>query len=175
MIDADSDVADKLSATSFYITRPTDQHFNRYPSSSVEGARRTWVSGQSDAPSSTTGVASQCINGKAETLEQRATFSEAFQSTRRCVVPADGFYEWTGPAMRADRYGFTSRVPGDPSFFAGLYESLVLNGICERHVRDRDVRAANAVIGEIHDRMPVILDERAAEDWMNPREEDPFH
>jgi len=33
--------------------------------------------------------------------------------------------------------------------------------------------AANAVIAEIHDRMPVVLDERAAEDWMNPREHDP--
>jgi putative SOS response-associated peptidase YedK len=34
--------------------------------------------------------------------------------------------------------------------------------------------AVNAVIGKIHDRMPVSLDERAAEDWMNPREEDPL-
>jgi len=32
---------------------------------------------------------------------------------------------------------------------------------------------ANALLGEVHDRMPVILDERAAEDWMNPRENDP--
>ena len=50
--------------------------------------------------------ASQCINAKAETLEQRATFREAFQQ-RRCVVPADGFYEWPAPKASANLYGFT--------------------------------------------------------------------
>ena len=58
--------------------------------------------------------------------------------------------------------------------FAGLYESWYPE-------RDRPeltftivTCAANAAIAEIHDRMPVVLDERAAEDWMNPRERDPL-
>ena len=58
--------------------------------------------------------------------------------------------------------------------FAGLYESWYP----ERNKLEVTFTivtcAANAVIGEIHDRMLVILDERVAEDWMNPREEDPL-
>jgi putative SOS response-associated peptidase YedK len=58
--------------------------------------------------------------------------------------------------------------------FAGVYESWYP----ERNKPDVTFTivtcAANEVIGEIHDRMPVILDERAAEDWIDPREENPL-
>ena len=76
--------------------------------------------------------ASQCINAKAETLEQRATFREAFQQ-RRCVIPADGFYEWTGPkgileppevfwvGLRPYRELFALHIV--PAFPGGLAES----------------------------------------------------
>jgi putative SOS response-associated peptidase YedK len=74
--------------------------------------------------------ASQCINAKAETLEQRATFREAFQQ-RRCVVPADGFYEWTGPKAKRQPLWIHPRA-GDPMLFAGLYESWYRNGISPR-------------------------------------------
>lgn len=58
--------------------------------------------------------------------------------------------------------------------FAGLYESWYPERN-KRGVKFTIVTcAANALIGEIHDRMPVILDKGAAEDWMNPREEDPL-
>ena len=58
--------------------------------------------------------------------------------------------------------------------FAGLYESWYPERSKPEVTFTSVTCAANAVIGEIHDRMPVILDERAAEDWMNPREEDPL-
>src|SRR5205809_910401 len=71
---------------------PTDQHFiitsefeRRKAQSARWGLVNRWARDRSRA--------SQCINAKAETLEQRSTFSEAFQQ-RRCVVPGDGFYEW---------------------------------------------------------------------------------
>jgi putative SOS response-associated peptidase YedK len=71
---------------------PTDQHFiitsefeRRKAQSARWGLVNRWAKDRSRA--------SQCINAKAETLEQRPTFSEAFQR-RRCIVPSDGFYEW---------------------------------------------------------------------------------
>ena len=74
---------------------PTDQHFivtsefeRRKAQRASWGLVNRWAKDNSRA--------SQCINAKAETIEQRSTFRKAFQQ-RRCVVPADGFYEWTGP------------------------------------------------------------------------------
>ena len=64
--------------------------------------------------------ASQCINAKAETVEVRPSFREAFKK-RRCVVPADGFYEWTG-AKGARRPIWFHRADGKLMLFAGLYE-----------------------------------------------------
>jgi putative SOS response-associated peptidase YedK len=74
---------------------PTDQHFIVTSEFERRQARRArW--GLVDRWARDNSRASQCINAKAETLEQRPRFSEAFQK-RRCVVPGDGFYEWTGP------------------------------------------------------------------------------
>jgi putative SOS response-associated peptidase YedK len=106
----------------------------------------------------TTAAASQCINAKAET--QRPTFSEAFQK-RRCVVPADGFYEWTGPkATRPPRWIH----PRDRGLmlFAGLYETWHPERNKPEVTFSIVTCAASTAIAEIHDRMPVVLDERAA-------------
>jgi putative SOS response-associated peptidase YedK len=65
--------------------------------------------------------ASQCINAKAETLELRMSFREAFQQ-RRCVVPVDGFYEYTGPKGKRQPLWIHPRA-GGLMLFAGLYES----------------------------------------------------
>jgi len=116
--------------------------------------------------------ASKCINARAETIEQHSSYREAFHQ-RRCVVPADGLYEWTGP--KKDRQPLWIRPSnGELMLFAGLYESW-------HPAPDRSectftivTCAANEMMREIHDRMPVILDDAGAEDWMNPREEDPM-
>ena len=61
------------------------------------------------------------INARAETLSQRPAFREAFKK-RRCVVPADGFYEWTGSKGARQPIWF-HREDGGLLLFAGLYES----------------------------------------------------
>jgi putative SOS response-associated peptidase YedK len=114
--------------------------------------------------------AAQAINAKAETLEERPTFREAFHQ-RRCVVPADGFYEWTGPKAQRQPLWIHPRA-GGLILFAGLYESWYPERNQPEVTFTIVTCAANAVIARIHDRMPVVLDERAAEDWMNPRERD---
>jgi putative SOS response-associated peptidase YedK len=62
-----------------------------------------------------------CINAKAETVDQLPSFREAFEK-RRCVVPADGFYEWRGPKARREPLWIH---PADDALliFAGLFEA----------------------------------------------------
>jgi putative SOS response-associated peptidase YedK len=168
-IEDDRDVA--LSYRPRFNIAPTDQHFivtSEFERRKAQSAR--W--GLVNRSARDNSRASQCINAKAETLEQRATFREAFLR-RRCVIPADGFYEWTGPKAKRQPLWIHPRA-GGLMLFAGLYESWYPE-------RDRPevtftivTCAANAAIAEIHDRMPVVLDERAAEDWMNPQERDPL-
>lgn len=116
--------------------------------------------------------AAMCINAKAETVEKLPTFRAAFKK-RRCAVPADGFYEWRGPKGKRQPLWIHPRR-GGLLLFAGLYESW-------RPEPDRwettftiITTAANQMIEPIHDRMPVILSDRAADDWMNPNEADPL-
>ncbi len=99
---------------------PTDQHFiviSEFERRKAQRAR--W--GLVDRRARDNSRASQCINAKAETLEQRPTFSEAFRQ-RRCVVPADGFYEWTGPKSKRQPLWIHLRA-GGLMLFAGLYET----------------------------------------------------
>jgi putative SOS response-associated peptidase YedK len=109
------------------------------------------------------------FNGRVERI---MGFSEAFQK-RRCVVPADGFYEWTGPKGKRQPLWIHPRN-GGLMLFAGLYECWYPERNQPEVTFTIVTCAANPAIAEIHDRMPVVLNERAAEDWMNPREQDPL-
>jgi len=90
---------------------------SKYERRKAQRARRAW----STAGRETTAAPGQCVNAKAETLEQRPTFSGAFRQ-RRCVVPADGFYEWTGPKAKRQPLWIYPRA-GGLTLFAGLYET----------------------------------------------------
>ena len=116
--------------------------------------------------------ASQCINAKAETVEVRPSFRDAFKK-RRCVVPADGFYEWTGP-KGARRPMWIHRADGKLILFAGLYEDWFPEKDRPETTFTIITCEPNAVTRPIHNRMPVILEERAADDWMNAGEADPL-
>jgi putative SOS response-associated peptidase YedK len=153
-----------------YNIAPTDQHFivtSKYERRAAQAASwglvNSWATDNSRA--------STCINAKAETLEERRAFREAF-SQRRCVVPADGFYEWRGPKTQREPVWIH---PADTGLllFAGLYESWQANPGEWRMTFTIITTKANGLIGPIHDRMPVILDERMAEDWMNRNETEP--
>ncbi len=106
------------------------------------------------------------INARAETLTSRRPYREAFASAR-CVIPADGFFEWTVEDKqrfptwfhRADR-----RVFG----FAGLYATAQLPGEAEVTTTFTIITTLpNATVAAVHDRMPVILaDDAAIDDWL---------
>jgi putative SOS response-associated peptidase YedK len=169
------DVEDAGDASADYRPRfniaPTDQHFiitSEFERRKAQRAR--W--GLVNRSARDNSRASQCINAKAETLEQRPTFREAFLR-RRCVIPADGFYEWTGPKNKRQPLWIHPRA-GGLMLLAGLYESWYPEKDRPEVTFTIVTCAANAAIAEIHDRMPVVLDEPGAEDWMNAGERDPL-
>jgi len=108
------------------------------------------------------------INARAETLHQKPAFRRAFRE-RRCLIPADGFYEWKRAGK--EKYPFRIVLRDQPVFaFAGLWEEW-------RSPEGKIVTScsiitteANDFMAAIHNRMPVIL-ARPAEQamWLNPR------
>ncbi|MCP4330697.1 MAG: SOS response-associated peptidase [Alphaproteobacteria bacterium] len=111
-------------------------------------------------------IASRLINARAETAAEKPSFRSAMRH-RRCLVPADGFYEWKTIDGRKQPFR-VSRPDGGPFAFAGLWESW--------HP-DRDDRlesftilttAASAALADIHPRMPVILPSAAYAAWLDP-------
>jgi len=108
--------------------------------------------------------AAQQINARAETLESRSAFKEALQK-RRCVVPADGFFEWTG-AKTARQPLWFHRPDAGLLLFAGLYEYWQPKP--ERWERTFTIVTtdANELLRPVHDRMPVILTDDAVDAWL---------
>jgi putative SOS response-associated peptidase YedK len=101
------------------------------------------------------GFGARVINARAETAASRPAFRKAF-SCRRCLVPADGFYEWSRSPKLPYRF---AAVAGGLFAFAGLWDS-----------RDFVIltTAADAVVRAIHPRMPVILAREAEGPWLDP-------
>jgi len=108
----------------------------------------------------------QMINARAESLDQRPAFRAPFRR-RRCLLPADGFYEWR--ALRGRRQpSFICLRDGGPFCFAGLWESRTGEGgeIIESCVIV--TTTANALLAPIHERMPVILEGADYARWLDP-------
>ena len=110
------------------------------------------------------------FNARAETVADKPTYRHAFRR-RRCLIPADGFYEWRTVGKRKQPYCIAP-TDGQPFAFAGLWE---------RWERDETVvesctivvTTANATIAPLHDRMPVILARADEARWLDPALTDP--
>jgi len=111
------------------------------------------------------------INARAETLAQRPAFRAALRH-RRCLIPADGFYEWP-KAGRARQPFFYHMIDERPFAMAGLWESWEGAGGGPLETCTIVTTQANELVAAVHDRMPVIL---AAEDydrWLDGAVESP--
>ena len=105
------------------------------------------------------------FNARAETLAERPMFRGAFKY-RRCIIPASGFYEWTGAKGAKTPHYFTSR-DGRPLALAGIWDHWSgLDGGDDLPNATIIVGEANRWMRSFHDRMPVILDWRDAGAWM---------
>jgi len=114
------------------------------------------------------------INARAETVSQKPSFRNAFRK-RRCLIPADGFYEWKGEKGHKQPY-YVSTPSDKPFAFAGLWESWTNKESDEESVYKSCTiitTAASDSIREIHHRMPVILDPDFYEKWLNVEIQDP--
>jgi putative SOS response-associated peptidase YedK len=109
------------------------------------------------------------INARSESLLERPMFRGAV-AHGRCLIPADGFYEWMAVPGRKTKQPMYVHLKGSPIFaFAGLYVQGP-HDIGETCVIV--TTAANDVISSIHERMPVILDRSVEMAWLDPDLED---
>jgi len=120
-------------------------------------------------------IGDKLINARADGLSEKPAYRRAFER-RRCLVPADGFYEWRAvPGQKVKQPYFIARADREPMAFAGLYEVW----------RDRKVpdapwlrsfaivtTEANEKLAPIHSRMPVVLPEPAWNAWLDPDNRD---
>ena len=135
--------------------------------------------------------AARMINARAEGLLEKPAFRRAAAS-RRCLVPADGWYEWQRSPTATDAKGrprkqpfFISAVAGGPIAFAGLYEFWREPRSAAGGPDDPDdparwlttfaivTTAAEPGLEAIHDRMPLVLPRDRWDDWLDPQLRDP--
>jgi putative SOS response-associated peptidase YedK len=115
--------------------------------------------------------ASRMINARSETVADKPAYRSAFRK-RRCLVPADGYYEWQARAERPKQPFFIHDERSRPLAFAGLYEDW--NGP-DGAVRSCTICTMDAQgpLAGIHDRMPVLVPQGQWAEWLNPGTQDP--
>jgi putative SOS response-associated peptidase YedK len=119
------------------------------------------------------------INARGETLAEKPAFRTAFRS-RRCLIPADGFYEWRKPpdGGRGKKQPFYIHRPDHAPFaFAGLWETWKAKPAADEPALVIEsctivTTAANNTLNELHDRMPVILAPGDYAAWLDPTRQD---
>ncbi len=119
-------------------------------------------------------IAARMINARSETVAQKPAYREAFRS-RRCLIPADGYYEWQKEDGRRQPYRVT-RGDGAPMAFAGLWERWKARKDSggENPVSAGDLvetfsivtTAASESVGTLHDRMPVVVEPDDFDAWL---------
>jgi putative SOS response-associated peptidase YedK len=126
-------------------------------------------------------IGNRMINARAETLASKNAFKSPL-SKRRCIIPADGFFEWTKvPGQKRKQPMYIHRSDGAPFAFAGLWSVWRDPNApaAEREAGGGTLRSCTIITGEpnekvreVHDRMPVMLPREAWETWLDPEVRD---
>ncbi len=116
-------------------------------------------------------IGNRMINARAETLPEKPAFRNALRR-RRCLIPADGFYEWRKEPDGTKTPMYIQMKSGEPFAFAGLWEEWHDQSGAGSQVRSCTVitTTPNELMAPLHDRMPVIVPESRQRDWLDPRE-----
>jgi len=126
-------------------------------------------------------IGGRMINARAETVAVKPAYRRAF-AKRRCILPADGYYEWQpvsdGGKKRKQPY-FIYRTDGGALAFAGIYELWRDESVPDDHERAWLWTAAIITtqatddVGQIHDRMPMVITREHWADWLDPANTEP--
>lgn len=108
------------------------------------------------------------FNARAETLAEKPSFKEAFQK-RRCLIPADGFYEWKKLGGKTKQPYLIELKEQQPMTFAGLWETWTPPGQPPLETCTIITTSANSLLEDLHHRMPVILPEEHHAAWLDPQ------
>ena len=103
------------------------------------------------------------INARVETIEEKPSFNDSFKN-RRCLIFADGFYEWERHGKISQPYYFQMK-DGAPFAFAGIWDSWRHNGLTVDSCAIITT-TANELLATIHHRMPVILETESYDLWL---------
>ena len=112
-------------------------------------------------------VGNKLINARAESVDTKPSFRNAFKS-RRCLVPADAFYEWKHAAGVKMKIPYRISIKEQPLFsMAGIWEQWEnpAGGLLQSFAII--TTSANKLVAELHDRMPVILPPEAEQLWLS--------
>ncbi len=111
------------------------------------------------------------FNARVETLASTNAFRRAY-AKRRCLVPADGWYEWRANEGATKQPVYMTPEDGHPLAFAGLYEFWSEQGTTIMSCTIVTASSAGALAG-VHDRMPLVLSRTSWERWLDPSVADP--
>ncbi len=117
--------------------------------------------------------AASLINARAETVAEKPSFRSAFRR-RRCLVLADGFFEWKKEGQQKQPWYFTM-ASGEPFAFAGLWETWKdeTGKAADYHSCVIITTEADRFMRDVHHRMPVILKPEMYSAWLDPNNREP--
>ena len=115
-------------------------------------------------------IGARMINARSETVAEKPSFRNAFKK-RRCLIIADGYFEWKGPKGQKQPYYFS--LPDKKPFgFAGLWETWKDPESGDYLSCSIITTAASDAIKDVHNRMPVVLTPAIHETWLDPGNQD---
>jgi len=152
-----------ISAAPQPVIRPTDRaSIIRAGSSDLEIVELRWglIPHWAKDPK----IGAQCINARAETVSEKPAFRDPFRQ-RRCLVPADSFFEWQSQGRRKIPWQFV-QPDGDGFCMAGLWDRWNSpDGPLETFTIL--TTSPNQLVSSVHDRMPVLLSPDQSEHWLH--------
>jgi putative SOS response-associated peptidase YedK len=118
-------------------------------------------------------IGDRMINARSESLAEKPSFRNPFRR-RRCMILADGFYEWKqAPGMKTKQPMYIRLQNGSPFAFAGLWELWMSPEGSEVRSCTIITTQPNSLLEPIHNRMPVILPQDAYQEWLSVEDRQP--